>query len=238
MASPHPAKPKLRLNVPVIRKESDPAFYIVPPVLLVLVFAFCAYVPRAEKKSEPVAAAPQQTVVETPAEPVKEAVVLEDPNVSLPDFTIPSGMKNLLVGATDVRVSSPGKDAPAANAVDGSCENDVHVAVAMPGSGENAWWQVEVPAGQELAAERLVVYGGGSKSPVGKFLGGFSVEVQYADGGVDAREFCKEGFALEGYETWKLKSSQGVQRVRVTALKPDAPVVLREVQLIGPAAEH
>ncbi len=232
MALPPPAKKKLRLNVPVVRRESDPAFYIVPPILLAVVFAFCAYVPRTVKKAEKVVEKP---VVVTPAEPEKPEVVLTDPNVDLPEYAIPTGMQNALVGAADVRVSAPAADAPAKNAVDGSCENDTHVAVAMPGEGENAWWQVELPAGQGVAAERLVIYGGGSESPVGKFKGGFSVELQFDDGSTELRQFCKQGFALEGYESWKLSGKPAVQRVRVTALKPNAPVVLREVQLIAPA---
>ncbi len=231
MASPHPAKNRLRLSAPVIRRESDPAFYIVPPVLLALVFAFCAYVPH-EVNKKPVAAAPSQAV-EAPSAAVRKEVQLADPNESLPEYSMPSGRKNLLVGATSVSVSAPGKDAPATNAVDGSCENDTHVAVAMPAAGQPAWWQVEAPSGDGFAAERVVIYGGGSKSPAGKLRGGFRVDVLYADGEMEQREFCREGFALEGYESWQLNDSRPVFRVRVTALKPDAPVVLREVQLIG-----
>ncbi len=233
MALPPPAKKKLRLNVPVVRRESDPAFYIVPPILLAVVFAFCAYVPRTVKKAEKVVV--EKPAVVAPAEPVKPEVVLTDPNVDLPEYAIPSGMQNVLVGAADVRVSAPGTDTPAKNAVDGSCENDPHVAVAMPAAAENAWWQVELPAGQGVAAERLIIYGGGSESPVGKLKGGFSVEIQFDDGSMEQRQFCKQGFALEGYESWNLSGKPAVQRVRVTALKPDCPVVLREVQLLAPA---
>ncbi len=217
----------MRLQAPVIKAEKDPAFYVVPPLLVAAVFAFCAYVPRdAVDFKRPSA---KRVVV---AAPKLERVTLADPNTSLPEYEIPAGCVNLLQGAKSVKVSAAAEGAPALNAVNGSCADDAEVAVAQP-SGGAAWWQVETPSG--LAGQELVIYGGGSQSPAGKLTGGFRVEVDYTGGKKASREFCREGFALEGHEHMKLDASQKVKRIRVTALKPEALVVLREVQLIGPA---
>ncbi len=225
MASPTPQGRKLNLQVPVLKVEKDPAFYIVPPLLLAAVFAFCAYVPRdwvSFKRPVSKVIAVQQ----------KPRVELPDPNATLPAYAIPAGCANLLQGAEKVTVSAAEEAAPALNAVNGSCADDAHVAVARP-SGGPAWWQVELP--KAAAGQELVIYGGGSKSPAGKLEGGFSVEVTYEGGEVARRSFCREGFALEGHETMKLDEEQKVKSVRITALRPQALIVLREVQLIGSA---
>ncbi len=224
MASPSPKRSRLTVQVSMLKPEKDPAFYIVPPLLVAAVFAFCAFVPRAVFNfRHPFA--PKYVAAEKPR------VELPDPNVSLPEYEMPGGCTNLFRRADKVTVSAAVKEAPAHNAVNGSCADDAQVAVAQPAGGAPAWWQVEMP--RAMAGQELVIYGGGSQSPAGKFVGGFSVEVEFEGGETASREFCREGFALEGYETWKLEGGQGVRRVRVSALRPDTPVVLREVQLIG-----
>ncbi len=240
MALKAPAQRKLKLQAPVLKKEKDPAFYIVPPVLIAVVYAFCAFVPHDVKPQTPAATAakPAATAkVDRESAPARSGVALawEDPNTALPEYTMPAGCENVLEGVAGVSVSAAGTGAPAGNAVDGSCENDGHVAVANPAGGENAWWQVEAQDGQPFSGERIVIYGGGSRSIAGKLVGGFRVEVAFAGGETISREFCQPGFALEGHETWELGGQQSVQSIRVSALKADAPVVLREVQLIGPA---
>ncbi len=227
MASSPLERLKLKVQAPTLKAEKDSAFYVVPPLLVAAVFAFCAYVPREVMNFS----LPSARRVVVQAE--KPRVELPDPNASLPEYAMPTGCANLLEGAKALKVSAAGEGAPAANAVDGSCADDDRVAVAQPVGNSPAWWQVELPTGQ--AGQQLVIYGGGSKSPAGKFTGGFSVEVTYEGGQKAQRSFCSEGFALEGYETMKLDTSQKVERVRVTAQKTDAPVVLREVQLISAA---
>ncbi len=228
MASLSPDKFRLKVQVAKLAPEKDPAFYIVPPLLVAALFAFCAYVPRAVLNfKHPFA--PKYVAASKPR------VDLPDPNINLPLFAIPSGSENLLKGAQRVSVSAEDKEAPARNAVNGSCEDDANVAVALPAGKTPAWWQVEIPAG--VMGEELVIYGGGSQSPAGKLIGGFSVEIEYSGGQTVSREFCREGFALEGHETWKLDAAQSVRRIRVSALRPDTPIVLREVQLIG-AGQH
>ncbi len=226
MASSTPKKGRLKLQAPVLKVEKDPAFYIVPPLLVAAVFAFCAYVPRNAVNFK------RPSGVRIVAAEKKARVEMPDPNASLPDYEMPSGCRNLLEGVTAVNVSAAEAGAPALNAVDGSSANDANVAMARP-SGGPAWWQAELPSAR--VGQAVVIYGGGSQSPAGKLEGGFRVEVEYAGGGKDSREFCREGFALEGYETMKLGGTQGVKRIRVTSLKSDTPIVLREVQLIGPA---
>ncbi len=223
MESPSPQKRKLKLQVPVLKAEKDPAFYIVPPLLVAALFAFCAYVPRdvLNFKRTPRLATTQKARVDLP-----------DPNANLPEYEIPEGCVNLLQGAQAVSVSAELAGASALNAVNGSCADDANVAVAQP-SGSPAWWQAELP--QASAGQAVVVYGGGSQSPVGKLEGGFSVEVTYEGGETASRDFCSEGFALEGHEVMKLDSTQNVQRIRVSALAPGKSIILREVQLISSA---
>ncbi len=225
MASFSPEKLRLKVQAPKLKADKDPAFYVVPPLLVAAVFAFCAYVPRellAFKRPSGVRVIAAQ----------KMRVELPDPNTSLPEYEIPAGCANLLQGTQIVTASAEAEGTPASNAVNGSCADDAHVAVAHPADGQ-AWWQAELA--EPAIGQELVIYGGGSKSPAGKFVGGFQVDVVYGGGSTESRSFCKEGFALEGYETWQLDGSQPVQSIRVSALGKDAPVVLREVQLIGPA---
>ncbi len=225
MASFSPSQLRLKVQTATIKKEKDFSFYLVPPLLLAAVFAFCAYVPRSVlnfKRDSGVRIVAAQ----------KHRVELPDPNASLPEFAIPAGCTNYLQGAQQVTVSGAVEGASALNAVDGSCADDANIAVANSVQGA-AWWQVELPAG--VPAQQVVVYGGGSQSPAGKFVGGFNVEVEYEGGETINREFCSEGFALEGHEMMALDGSLQVRRVRVSAMRSGNPVVLREVQLIGPA---
>ncbi len=218
---------RLKVQAPTLRKERDFAFYIVPPLLVAAVFAFCAYVPRSVLDFK------RDSGVRVVAAAKAARVEMPDPNADLPDYEIPSGCTNLLQGVTAVKSSGELAGAPVLNALDGSCADDANVAVAQPSGSHPAWWQVEVPAGR--AGQQLVIYGGGSQSPAGKLVGGFSVDVVYEGGRKDSREFCSDGFALEGYEAMALDSSLPVKRIRVTALTPQTPIVLREVQLIGAA---
>ncbi len=227
MASFSPKQLRLKVQTARVKREKDPAFYIVPPILVAAVFAFCAYVPRSVldfKRSSGVRMIAASKIVR---------VDMPDPNVGLPDYELPEGCVNLLRGAANVKVSAPVEGAPALNAVDGSCADNDVIAAALPADNESAWWQVELPQGKP--GQELVIYGGGSQSSAGKFVGGFSVDVQYDNGETATRSFCLEGFALEGYETMTLSESAKVKRIRVTALEGKAPVVLREVMLIGPA---
>ncbi len=237
-------------------RKDGKAFYIVPPILVVAVFAFCAVVPRglpttaaapATPAAKPAAVAsaskpaakPAAKPASTPADkPVAVATAPKDVNDGLPEFAIPAGQGNLLEGIESVAVSAPEEGMEAVNAVDGSCENDRYVAVARPAAEGGAWWQASAPGGAAWAGDCVVVYGGGSASPAGKMLGGFRVDLTLEDGNIMSRDFCKEGFALEGHESWKLGGTQRVAALRVTALQPGQPVVLREVQLLGAAAEE
>ncbi len=225
MASFSPKQLRLKVQTAQVRKEKDLAFYLVPPVLVAALFAFCAYVPRSVLSFN---RGPAVKVVSAQ----KTRVELPDPNTSLPGYEMPEGCSNLLRGATAVRVSAAVAESPALNAVNGSSADDANVAVAQPTGNSAAWWQVDMP--RAAAGRELVIYGGGSKSPAGKFVGGFSVEVEYEGGEKTMREFCREGFALEGFETMKLNAMENVKRIRVTSLG-GTPVVLREVQLIGRA---
>ncbi len=244
-------------------RKDGPAFYVVPPLLLAAVFVFCAHVPgpgslfssetdvavappatdAAAPGAAPVdAAAPAATATEgqksagagmgvamTPSAPA-------DVNDDLPEFAIPEGMESVAEGAELVSVSASREGMPPDNAVDGSCENDGYVAVALPGAdGSSAWWQLDAPQNSSFSANTVVVYGGGSASPAGKLVGGFRVDVTLEDGTVVSRNFCEPGFALEGYEALPLGGDKRVRRVRVTSLRTGTPVVLREVQLIGQA---
>ncbi len=227
MASFSPKQLRLKVQSAKVKADKDPAFYIVPPLLVAAVFAFCAYVPRAlldfdRGSGVKVIGAAKATRVDMP-----------DPNASLPGYELPEGCANLLQGVTSVKVSATAEGAPALNALNGSCADDANVAVAQPVGNKPAWWQVDVPGGK--AGQRLVIYGGGAQSPAGKFVGGFNVEVEYAGGEKASRDFCREGFALEGYESMKLNAAEPVRRIRVSALNLNSPVVLREVQLIGTA---
>ncbi len=236
----------------VAARKDGPAFYIVPPVLVAAAFAFCAIVPRGLPApassarpaavaggAKPAAAAktaPAATVSKSAAKPAVAAAP-RDINDGLPEFAIPAGQENVLEGIESVALSAPkAEDMGAINAVDGSCENDRHVAVAVPGADGEAWWQASAPGGACWAGDRVVVYGGGSASPVGKMVGGFRVDVTLEDGACMSRDFCEQGFALEGYESWNLGGERRVQGLRVTALQPGQPVVLREVQLLGSAS--
>ncbi len=207
------------------KKSSAPAFILVLLLLLGAGYAYYANTPQgaAPAKAEKKAAMAPKTARRS------------DVNSALAPYAISEGSKNLLAGAKKVSVSAADDACPATNAVDGSCENDANVAVARPAGGENAWWQVEAAAGKEYAGDCVVIYGGGTNSPAGKLIGGFRVDVEYADGETDSREFCKPGFALEGHEAWQLGNDSGVRSIRVSALRADTPIVLREVQLIGPA---
>ncbi len=227
------------LNSPAKPKGKDLAFYIVPPVLVAAVFAFCALVPNGAAPAKPMAATqpvakPVATVTKPVVEEPKE-VLPTDPNATLPPFAIPAGCENVLEGAELVSCSAEDKDCPAINAIDGSCEDDAHVAVVRPAGGEAAWWKIDASEDHSFSGDTLVVYGGGAKSPAGKLEGGFMVVLELKDNRSMSRTFCEPGFALEGYEAWKLGGMQEVAHVRVIALKKDKPLVLREVQLIGPA---
>ncbi len=256
MARPRPLP--LTVQTPTVAAPKDgAAFYIVPPVIVAVAFAFCALVPRglppvpvAESTAKPAAvtstAKPAATKPATsgsaastarPASPVTPvAASPKDINDGLPEFPIPSGQENLLEGIETVSVSAPKAELDAINAVDGSCENDRHVAVGMPGAGGEAWWQASAPEGAPWAGDCVVIYGGGSASPEGKLIGGFRVDVTLEDGAIMSRDFCEQGFALEGYESWKLGGERRVKSLRVTALQREQPVVLREVMLLGTAA--
>ncbi len=234
------------------------AFYIVPPVLLAAVFAFCALVPReitagattAAPAAVAAASSPGAAVSPAPAPdaavaggnnataptPVA-ATAVADLNDGLPEFEIPHGRANLLEGLESVSASTTQEDMEPINAVDGTCDNDRHVATAMPDAQGSAWWQIDAPKGAPLVGDCVVVYGGGSASPAGKMLGGFRVDVTLADGSVLSRNFCEPGFALEGYEAWKLGGDKSARSLRVTALQSGKPVVLREVLFIGASTE-
>ncbi len=248
---------QLTVQTPRLAARKDgAAFYIVPPILVAAVFAFCAFVPRGlptvatTSTSKPAAVAASTKPGRLPAKAAKSTskpttkpvsspavatVAPKDVNDGLPEFAIPAGQENLLEGVESVAVSAQKDDMLAVNAVDGSCENDRHVAVGTPDARGEAWWQAKAPEGAVWVGDRVVIYGGGSASPAGKMLGGFRVDITLEDGKMMSRDFCKQGFALEGYESWNLDSERRVKALRVTALQSGLPVVLREVQLLGAA---
>lgn len=159
-----------------------------------------------------------------------------DPNADLEPYVPADGMVNLLTADTPARAGAVDEAFPLSNATDGSVENDAGVAVALPTDDKPAWAEWLPAPGSAAAVTTVVIYGGGSQSPAGKLCGGFRVELKLADGSVLKRRFCEAGFALEGYEVWTLPKAADVRSLSISALRNNRPLVLRQVQLIGPAA--
>lgn len=156
-----------------------------------------------------------------------------DPNATLPPYAIPDGFDNLLPPDTPASASATDAAYPLSNATDGSVENDDTVALALPAEGKPAWAEWTPAPGSTAAVSTVVIYGGGSQSKRGKLCGGFRVELTLADGSRLSRNFCEAGFALEGYEAWTLPRAADVRRLRISSLRNNRILVLRQVQLIG-----
>ncbi len=205
--------------------------YVVPPLILVAIFGYCAthpFVPAEKTKVEEVVTTPSKT----PTSSAAPTIVKSEPadiNNNLPDYQIAASEQNV-INAAKVSQSGSSKDCVAANAVNGSTANDGRVAQALAAGGKT-WWKAEFAKAE--AVNTIVIYGGGSASPVGKLKGGFEVAVQSADGQSYTKRFCEEGFALEGYEAWKLDAPTTVSSITITSLDSKNALVLREVQAIG-----
>ncbi len=237
--------PRAQQAAPVAQTKAAPErpdylFYAVPPVILLAIFAYCAKNSRPLPAPTPivVAAASTNTAAKTPANKQvstdpEELVIPPDVNNDLPDYVIPAGQKNVLAGS-EATQSGFAKKFPAQQALDGSTKNDAKVAIAEAAGGRPAWWQADL-AGNGAAVNSVVVYGGGSANPAGKLLGGFRVELEDAQGETLSREFHEMGFALEGYEEWKLDAAFNLKTIRVSALNSRSPIILREVLAVGAA---
>ncbi len=206
--------------------------YSVPPVILLAIFAYCAthpFTPAPKPKAEPVAVVTAASSSTAGAESATG-----DINDNLPDYTWASPQRNLLTPSlAKVSQSADAATYAATNAIDGSTQNNTKVAQALPTDGAS-WWKADFINGASTSAvSTLVIYGGGSASPVGKLKGGFEVTVEGANGQNYTRRFCEEGFALEGYESWTFDVPTKLRTIKITSLKDDAPLVLREVQAIG-----
>ncbi|MFI3244697.1 MAG: hypothetical protein R3Y56_10640 [Akkermansia sp.] len=209
-------------------KTAKALAYSIPPVILLAIFGYCAthtFVPAPKPKAAPVVAAASSA--HASAEP-------DDLNNNLPNYTWSAPQSNLLSSSSaKVSQSAGGNQYAASYAIDGSTNNDAKVAQSIPSNGQS-WWKAEFINGSSRGAiATLVIYGGGSASPVGKLKGGFEVTVEGANGQNYTRRFCEEGFALEGYEAWTLDVPTKLRSITITSLKTDAPLVLREVQAIG-----
>lgn len=193
-------------------KSPNTLAYIIPPILLAGIFAFCAmnpFTPQVEETG-PVASAEQT-------------------------YTWSSDEKNLLTSGT-VMVAQSGSeiDFAARNAIDSVVADDELVSCATP-DGSPAWWKVDlIKSNAGRLAYSIVIYGGGENSPMGKLAGGFEVQLETADGERFAKRFCEDGFPLEGYEVWDLEYATPLTRILITSLTEDKNLVLREVQAIGP----
>ncbi len=205
--------------------------YSIPPLILAIIFGYCAthtFVPAPKPKVEPaVASTSSSAPTSTSAQPA-------DVNNDLPDYTWAAPQRNFLTSSTaKVSQSATGGNYVASYAIDGSKKNDAKVAQSLPANG-TAWWKADFINGSTTGTiSTLVIYGGGSASPVGKLKGGFEVTVEGTDGQNFTRRFCEEGFALEGYEAWTLDVPTKLRSITITALKSETPLVLREVQAIG-----
>lgn len=156
-----------------------------------------------------------------------------DPNAALAPYAIPEGFANLLQADTPASASATDAAYPLSNATDGSVDNDDAVALALPTEGKPAWAEWTPAPGSTSAVSTVVIYGGGSQSKRGKLCGGFRIELTLADGSRLSRNFCEAGFALEGYEAWTLPRAADVRRLRISSLRNNRLLVLRQVQLIG-----
>ncbi len=208
--------------------------YSIPPVILLAIFGYCAthpFVPAPKPKVAAVATASSASSATSQASSSKEPA---DLNNGLPNYSWAATQRNFLTSTlSKVSQSATGGSYAASNAIDGSLKNDAKVAQSLPANG-SAWWKADFINGSTTGAiSTLVIYGGGSASPVGKLKGGFEVTVEGANGQNYTRRFCEEGFALEGYEAWTLDVPTKLRSVTITSLKADTPLVLREVQAIG-----
>ncbi len=222
-------------------ERPDYLFYAVPPVILLAIFAYCAKNSRPLPAPQPIVVAAASTTTPTAAkattnqgaEPADELIIPPDVNNDLPDYVIPAGQKNLLAGS-EATQSGFAKKFPAQQALDGSTKNDAKVAIAEAVGGKPAWWQADL-AGSAAAVSSVVIYGGGSANPAGKLLGGFRVELEDAQGEILTRDFHEMGFALEGFEEWKLDAAFNLKTIRVSSLNSRSPIILREVLAVGAA---
>lgn len=195
-------------------------------------------VAQTPKPAKPTAPSPSTKQVETAMGTAVTELPPEDPdpNADLEPYVPADGMVNLLASDTPARAGAVDEAFPLSNATDGSVANDAGVAVALPTDDKPAWVEWSPAPGSASAVTTVVIYGGGSRSPAGKLCGGFRVELKLADGSVLKRRFCEAGFALEGYEVWTLPKAADVRALSISALRSNRPLVLRQVQLIGPAA--
>jgi len=228
------------------RTAKDPLFFIFPPIILACIFAYCAFNENPEQIAA--IAAEKQALITASLEAIQQPkkiakiaklenkepalVIPNDLNNDLAYFIIPDGDVNIITSTA--KLSQSGKDNanyPASNATDGNIANDRKLAVARPDSGP-AWWMAELEE-HKGHVNTLVIYGGASASPEGKLSGGFEVEIQTIQGETLARQFCVQGFALEGHETWVLHTPLMLKSIKITSLSNKNPIVLREVQALG-----
>lgn len=222
----------------------DPLFFILPSTILAGIFAFCAFNENPEKiaaiaKEEQAAIeaalkpAPKKLAkIETKVDIEAPLVIPNDLNNDLACFVIPEGDENVITSEAKLSQSGTNNaDYPAANAIDGNIANDRRLAVARPDSSP-AWWMAEL-AEHKGHVNTIVIYGGASASPEGKLCGGFEVEIQTMEGETLARDFCKQGFALEGHEAWVLPKPVTIKSIKITSLSDKNPIILREVQALG-----
>ncbi len=219
--------------------QTDYLYYLVPPVLLAAIFLFIAS-NQTDKANITAAATPtakssssapvQSTVAEPPANVI---VIPADVNNDHAPYSIPAGSSNILT--SDARASQSGynKSYPAQRAIDGSLANDDQMSIANYSNNNPAWWQADISSTSSIST--IVVYGGGSASTGGKLVGGFRIDIEGADGQRISRSFNEMGFALEGYEAWKLDQPIVISNIRITSLNPSSSLVLREVQALTAA---
>ena len=218
------------LNRPKVEEKDSPLYYIIPPMILLFIFLFCGLKLTQMPDDMPVANDTQRsksTSTTSPAEVIKPAL---DLNAGLAAYVVPTGQKNLLAGA-ETSLSAGSANAGAELALNGKTEDKAAPAVANAEGGQAAWWKAELAEPQEV--QSIVIYGGGPGNPHGKLYGGFEVTLETAAGLSISRKFCENGYALEGYELWKLPNAVGLKSITITSLNADYPLVLREVQAIG-----
>ncbi len=227
-------------KTPAATQRPDYLFYAVPPLILLLLFAFMkinSQPPSATRATAAAPAAVKKPTTPAIAKPTAPAapVIPPDVNNDLPAFAIPAGQVNHLAdGKAMATQSGFAKKFPAEQSLDGSIQNDAKVSIAEAVGGEPAWWQAEL-SGNGAPVKTVVIYGGGTGNPSGKLLGGFRVELEDVNGETQSRVFHELGFALEGHEAWTLTAPAVLKTIRVSSLNRRSPIILREVLAIGEA---
>lgn len=122
-----------------------------------------------------------------------------------------------------------GRTYSAYRATDGKLEDNGRVSAAVADGNKNAWWRIDFGSENLRKISQIKILGPGKVSIPGK-LGAFKVTIASASG-----EPIAEKTFTKTPVIWDISESLEARGIRIDAASPRDILILREVEILGPA---